>query len=122
MFNDSAPLNKKAAMPIYGKTLKNLLLQNQESFVSESRYIASRTQLYQVCSNNEPRMKFDLFTTWSLCPCCFGHTGRMASANIQWLSYPGERIVAHGPLVIFVLANRPELDSCLHIITLAQLS
>ena len=42
--NGSAPSNKMAAMPIYGKTLKNLLLQNQESFGAESWYIASRAQ------------------------------------------------------------------------------
>ena len=41
--NDFAPLNKMAAMPIYGKTLKNLLLQNQESF--EAACIAMRTQV-----------------------------------------------------------------------------
>ena len=34
--NDRGPLIKMAVMPIYGKTLKNLLLQNQESFGAES--------------------------------------------------------------------------------------
>ena len=33
-----------ATMPIYGKTLKNLLFQNQESFKAESWYIALGTQ------------------------------------------------------------------------------
>ena len=42
--NDSVPLNKVAAMPIYGKTLKTLLLQNQEIFEAESWYISSETQ------------------------------------------------------------------------------
>ena len=41
--NGSAPSNKIAALPIYGKTLKNLL-QNQENFGAESWYIASGTQ------------------------------------------------------------------------------
>ena len=40
--NGFAPLNKMAAMPIYGKTLKNLL-KNQESFEAESWYVASGT-------------------------------------------------------------------------------
>ena len=41
--NGSAPLNKMGAMHIYNvKTLKNLFLQNQESF--EAYYIASGTQ------------------------------------------------------------------------------
>ena len=42
--NGHGPLTKMAAMPIYGKTLKNLFLQNQESFKAESWYIASWTQ------------------------------------------------------------------------------
>ena len=42
--NGYGPLIKMAAMPIYGKTLKSLLLQNQESFKAESWYIASWTQ------------------------------------------------------------------------------
>ena len=33
-----------AAMPVYGKTLKNLLLQNKENFEAESWYAASGTQ------------------------------------------------------------------------------
>ena len=37
------------------KTLKNLLLQNQESFKAE----------YQVCSNDDRRLTSDLFTTRS---------------------------------------------------------
>ena len=42
--NGSAPLNKMAAMFIYGKTLKYLLLQNEESFEAESWYIALGTK------------------------------------------------------------------------------
>ena len=55
------------------KTLKNLLLQNQESFGAESWYIASDTlRVYQICSNDDPRLTFDLFTTRSnLCPYAF---------------------------------------------------
>ena len=57
--NGSAPLNNMAT--IYGKkTLKNLL-QNQESFDAESLYISSGTQVYQICSNDDPRKTFDLF-------------------------------------------------------------
>ena len=44
--NGSTPLNKLDAMTIYGtkkKTLKNLLLQNQENFETESWYIALGT-------------------------------------------------------------------------------
>ena len=43
--NSSTPLNKMAVIPIYGKrTLKNLLLLNQESFKAESWYIALGNQ------------------------------------------------------------------------------
>ena len=42
--NGHGPLIKIAAIPIYGKILKNLLLQNQESFKVQSWYIASWTQ------------------------------------------------------------------------------
>ena len=38
--NGSVPFDKMAAMPIYGKTLK-YLLQNQESFEADSWFIAS---------------------------------------------------------------------------------
>ena len=41
--NGQGPLIKMAAMPIYGKTLKNLL-QNKQSFWAESWNIASRTR------------------------------------------------------------------------------
>ena len=40
----SAQLDNFAAMPIYSKTLKNLLLQNQESSEVESWYTASWTK------------------------------------------------------------------------------
>ena len=52
-----------STMPIYGqkkKTLKNLLLQNQESFKAESWYTASGTKAYQVDSNDDFRLTFDL--------------------------------------------------------------
>ena len=42
--NDIAPLNKMAAMPTYGKTLKNLLLLDYESFEAESWYTTSGIQ------------------------------------------------------------------------------
>ena len=62
-----------AAMLIYGKTLKTPFLQNYESFEAEFRYVALGTQDLQICSNNDPRLTFDLFY-WqvriaSLCIC-----------------------------------------------------
>ena len=42
------------------KTLKNLLLQNQEICEAESWYIASGTQGLHVWLNNDPALTFDL--------------------------------------------------------------
>ena len=42
--NGSGALNKMASLSIYGKNLKNLLLQNQESFWAETWYIALLSQ------------------------------------------------------------------------------
>ena len=45
LFNGSALLKKMAAIPIYGENaLKFFVSRNQESFESESWYIASGTQ------------------------------------------------------------------------------
>ena len=43
------------------ETLKNPLLQNQESFGAESWYIASRTEVYQVYLNDDRKLTADLF-------------------------------------------------------------
>ena len=45
-------------------------------------------------------MTFDIFLVWSdLCPSSCGNSGRLLHAICK---YAGERIVAHGPLVIFL--------------------
>ena len=45
--NGPGHMTKMAAMPIYGKTLKNLLLQNQKSYDLETWHVASGTQALQ---------------------------------------------------------------------------
>ena len=45
--NGLGHMNKMAAMPIYGKTLKNLLLQNQKSYDLETWHVALGTQALQ---------------------------------------------------------------------------
>ena len=47
------------------KTVKNFLLQNQESFEAESCYIALGTQFLPSLFNDDPRLTFDLFTAMS---------------------------------------------------------
>ena len=45
--NGPGHMTKMAAMPIYGKTLKNLLLKNQKSYDLETWHVASVTQTVQ---------------------------------------------------------------------------
>ena len=42
--NGPGHMTKMAAMPIYGKKLKNLLLQNQKAYDLETWHVALRTQ------------------------------------------------------------------------------
>ena len=45
--NGPGHMTKTAAMPIYGKNLKNLLLQNQKSYDLETWYVALGTKALQ---------------------------------------------------------------------------
>ena len=45
--NGPGHMTKMAAMPIYGKNLKNLLLQNQKSYDLETWHVALGTQALQ---------------------------------------------------------------------------
>ena len=59
--NRSASLNKMATMPIYGKKhFKNLFLQNGQSFKANLGIKHLELRVYQVCSNDDPRLTFDL--------------------------------------------------------------
>ena len=89
---------------IWLKTLKNLLLENQGSFEAESFVYSiegsSSTKVVQVTM-----VGWHLTFLWQgqisvlvavamLEECC------MASADMQWLFYSGEQIMAHGHLVL----------------------
>ena len=63
--NGSVPLIKMAAMLICGKTFKTFLLQNQESFESESWYLAFGTQSLPSFLNDDGKLTFYLFTARS---------------------------------------------------------
>ena len=65
--NGSTPLNKMAAIHIYGKALKNLHHQNQESFETESWYTASESQGLSNCSNDDHRLTFDILWQGQMC-------------------------------------------------------
>ena len=58
-------LNGFAAMPIMVETLRNILLQNQESFEDECCYIAPGTQGLPSLSNNGLKLTFDLLKATS---------------------------------------------------------
>ena len=45
--NSLGHMSKMAAMPIYGKTLKNLLLQNQKSYDLEAWHVSLGSQVLQ---------------------------------------------------------------------------
>ena len=64
--NGSAPLNK---MPIYGQTI---FFSRTKKALRLNLSIQHRgLKVYQVCSDDDTRMTFALFTVWSnLCPSC----------------------------------------------------
>ena len=65
--NGSFPLNKMAAMPIYGKSTLKSTSPDQDSFEAVSKYIASGLKVYQICSNDGCGMTFDLLCQGQIC-------------------------------------------------------
>ena len=63
--NGLGHMTKMAATPIYGKNLKNLLLQNQKSYDLETWHVASGTQAFKVCINDDPGLTLTYFTARS---------------------------------------------------------
>ena len=62
--NGPGHMTKMATMPIYGKNLKNLLLQNQKPYDLESWHVASRTQALKVYINDDPGLTLTYFTAF----------------------------------------------------------
>ena len=58
-------MTKMAAMPIYGKNFKNLLLQNQKSYDLETWHVALGLKLYKVYINDDPGLTLTYFTARS---------------------------------------------------------
>ena len=52
--NGQSHMTKMAAMPIYGKNLKNLLLQNQKSYDLETWHVSLGTQSHKFYINDDP--------------------------------------------------------------------
>ena len=63
--NGPGHMTKVAAMPIYGKNLKNLLLWNQTADDLKSWYAAWVLEYYHVYSNDDPRLTLTYFTARS---------------------------------------------------------
>ena len=65
--NGQGHMTKMAAMPIYGKTFKNLLLQNQKSYDLESWHVSlgGGVKLYKVYINDDPELTLTHFKTMS---------------------------------------------------------
>ena len=64
--NGPGHMTKMAAMPIYGKNLKKLLLQIQMSYDLETWHVASGTQALQfLYINDDPELTLTYFTARS---------------------------------------------------------
>ena len=59
-------MTKMAAMPIYDKTFKNLILQNNKSYDLRVWHVASGTLTYKVYVNDDPGLTLNYFTTGSI--------------------------------------------------------
>ena len=71
--NGPGQMTKMAAMPIYSKNLKNLLLQNQKSYDLETLHVASGAQALQSLYNDDPGLTMTYFTARSnWVTCTFG--------------------------------------------------
>ena len=69
--NDHGHMTKMAAMPICGRTVKNLL-RNQKADDLETWYVASDTQVLPILFNDDPGLTFIYFMARSnLVPCAF---------------------------------------------------
>ena len=65
--NGHGPLIKMAAIPICGKTLKNLLLWTKKALGLNLGILNWGLKVYHVYSNKDRRLTFDLFTARSVC-------------------------------------------------------
>ena len=58
-------LIKMATIPIYGKTAKKIFSRTKKASRLNLGIQQNRLKVYQICSNDEPRLTFDLFTASS---------------------------------------------------------
>ena len=63
-------MTNMAAMPINGKNLKNLLLQNQKSYYLETWHVALGLKLFKVYINDDPGLTLTyikVMSNWVIC-------------------------------------------------------
>ena len=65
----SAPSNKIAVMPIYGGHTNSSSPESKKALGLNLGIQHRGLKFYQVCSNDDPRLTFDLFTARSNSPC-----------------------------------------------------
>ena len=63
--NGPGHMTKMVPMPIYGKNLKNLLLQNWRADFHETWYVASGTPAHHIFINDDPGVTLTYFTARS---------------------------------------------------------
>ena len=69
--NGLGHMTNMAAMPIYGKNLKNLLLWDQKANDLETGMQHRVLKYYQVCSNDDPGLTLTFFRHVKFGPLCF---------------------------------------------------
>ena len=74
-------MTNMAAMPIYGKTFTNLLVQNREFYDLETWHAASGTQT-QVCINGDPGLTLTYFTARSNLVACLFEWEKLLQSNL----------------------------------------
>ena len=70
-------MTKMAAMPIYGKTLKNLLLQNQSPMILKLGMYYWGLKFYKFYINEDPGLTLTYFTTRSNWVSCTFEWGKL---------------------------------------------
>ena len=80
--NGPGHMTNMAARPIYGKNLKNPLLQNQKSYDLETWHVASGTQALQIYINDDPGLTLTYFTARSNLVTCAFEWGKLLKSHL----------------------------------------
>ena len=84
--NGPGHMTKRAAMPIYGKNHKNLLLQNQKSYDLETWHVALGTEALHSLYKDDPGLTlvyFKVMSNWVTCTFEWGKLSQLLEENLQ---------------------------------------